>query len=183
MIIKPTSKNRDSLPIDNSHEMIDQSTIDNYVLAEFVAIPPDFDIQSHLSMREHIGLFELKDINLKQLSIISDGVANSALFSSMNNPNINSNTCLFFLQLISELNLIIKNIYNPLRRSNIEYKQLSKRYENDKSGYIQEQHAISFLIINIVPLLNNKIIDESWDAMNDIYKFQIEVNKNEFKID
>jgi len=159
--------------------------VKNYVMAEFVAVPPDFDCISHLSMREHIGMFAIKDIDKDQVKIISDAVAGSAVFTTMNNALLNPTSCFFFLQLMTELNLILKKIDNPLRRSQDEYKRFAQRYEESRMSYIagQEVERISFLIVNIVPLLNQSIIDEAWDSILELSQFQKELNETNYKFD
>ena len=159
--------------------------IKNYVMAEFVAVPQDFDCKSHLSMREHVGIFPVKEANLTEVSIISTGVTNSAVFSTMNNPTLHPKSCFFFLQLLGELNLILKKIDNPLRRSQEQYKEFAKRWEDDHNTYVrgQEVERISFIIINIVPLLNQSIIDEAWDAILELKQFQKEINETNYKFD
>ncbi len=159
--------------------------VHNYVMAEFVAVPPGFDFKSHLTMREQIGIFKVKDINLSQVGIISDAVANSAVFSTMNNAELNPRSCLFFLQLLGELSLILKGIDNPLRRTQEQYIQFAKRWEDNRRTYIrgQEVDRISFLIVNVVPLLNQTTIDEAWTAIEELQTYQNEINKETTKFD
>jgi hypothetical protein len=171
------------MSIEDNHEL--NFRMKNYVMAEFVAVPADFDCKSHLSMREHVGIFPVKDANLTQVGIISTAVTNSAVFTSMNNPSIHPKSCFFFLQLMSELNLILKRIDNPLRRTQDQYKEFAKRWQDDRNNYVrgQEVERISFLIVNIVPLLNQNIIDEAWDAILDLNKFQKEIDEINYNFD
>jgi hypothetical protein len=161
------------------------TTIKNYVMAEFVAVPPDFDCQSHLTMREQVGIFNIKDVNLRHVQTISNAVANSPVFSTLNNALLDPSSCFFFLQLLDELNLILKKIDNPLRRTQEKYKIFAKRWQNDRLTYVrgQEVQKISFLIVNVVPLMSQNIIDEAWGALDDLKKYQDEINNNNFKVD
>jgi len=168
----------------NDHRELN-TRVKNYVMAEFVAIPPDFDCMSHLSMREQVGIFEIKDVNLDQVKLISDAVKGSPVFSTLNNAVLNPKSCFFYLQLLNELNLVIKGIDNPLRRSREQYKEFAKRWQEDRLTYMrgQEVQRISFLVVNIVPLLDQKIIDEAWDAIIELNAFQKEIDKNNYKFD
>jgi len=178
--------NRRNMNLDDSDDHRELNVhIKNYVMAEFVAVPPDFDCISHLSMREHVGIFSVKDVDIKQVKIISDAVASSPAFTSMNNATIHPASCFFFLQLMSELNLILKSIDNPLRRNQEEYKAFAKRWEHDHVSYIRGQdiERISFLIVNIVPLLGQNIIDEAWESIIELNQFQKEINENNYKLE
>ena len=86
---------------------------------------------------------------------------------------------------MGELNLILKKIDNPLRRSQEEYKKFSERWEKNRTTYVRGQDVdrISFVIVNIVPLLNQSIIDEAWDAILDLNQFQKELNETNYKFD
>ena len=175
-----------NMNLDDPHDHRELNThVKNYVMAEFVAVPPDFDCISHLSMREHIGMFAIKDVDTTQVKIISDAVASSPVFSTMNNATLSPRSCFFFLQLLGELNLILKKIDNPLRRSQEAYKQFAKRWEDNHRTYVRGQDVdrISLLIVNIVPLLNQDIIDEAWESILELNQFQKELNESNYKFD
>ena len=172
--------------LDESNDHRELNThVKNYVMAEFVAVPPDFDFKSHLTMREQVGMFKIKDVNLSQVKIISDAVANSPVFSTLNNALLHPTSCFFFLQLMTELNLVLKGIDNPLRRSQEQYKGFAKRWEKDHRTYVRGQdiERISFLIINIVPLLDQTIINEAWESLRELKKYQNEINNTNYKFD
>jgi len=172
--------------LDDSQNYREMNThVKNYVMAEFVAVPPDFDFKSHLTMREQIGMFKIKDVNLSQVKIISDSVANSPVFSTLNNALLHPRSCFFFLQLMTELKLVLKGIDNPLRRSQEQYKQFAERWESDHRTYVRGQdiERISFLIINIVPLLDQTIIDEAWESLSELKKYQDEINNTNYQFD
>ena len=175
-----------NMNMDDPHDHRELNTrVKNYIMAEFVAVPPDFDCMSHLSMREQVGIFEIKDVDLNQVKIISDAVKNSPVFSTLNNASLNPKSCFFFLQLLGELNLVVKGIDNPLRRSREQYKEFAQRWDETRLTYVrgQEVERISCLIVNIVPLLDQKIIDEAWDAIVEMNKFQTEIDETNYKFD
>lgn len=172
--------------LDNNNDVRELNAhVKNYVMAEFVAVPPDFDFKSHLTMREQVGMFNIKDVNLSQVKIISEAVTNSPVFSTLNNALLDPRSCFFFLQLMSELNLILKGIDNPLRRSQEQYKGFAKRWKSDHRTYVRGQdiERISFLIINIVPLLDQTIINEAWESLTELKKYQDEINNTNYKFD
>lgn len=150
--------------------------LNNYLVTEVVAVPPNFDIHSYLSMREQIGMFKTDKVNLKQIEIISLGVTCSPIFSSMNNPVINAYSVGYFLYILDELGLIIKSHHSPLRKtySGKSYLEFCKNWQNERYQYIrgQEVKRMSFVIINIVQLLQKHIIDEAEKALKDIENYQ-----------
>ena len=83
-------------------------TLEHYLVAEVVAIPPEFELKHHLKMREQMGIFESTKVNLKDLLIMADGVKYSPFFMIMNNLNISIQSCMYFLHLINELGLVLK---------------------------------------------------------------------------
>lgn len=154
--------------------------VKNYISAEFVAVPPNFNIESHLHLRENFGIFELEDIHLKQVKIISDVVKNSAVFSSMNNAQLDPKCCMFFLYILNELGLIISKVDNPIRRNNQDtYLEFAKRWKEDQLTFIrgQEVMRMSFLVVNIVHLLSEEVIGQATKAIQNVQKYQMEVDK------
>lgn len=153
--------------------------VENYMTVEFVAIPPDFDIMNFLSLREQSGIFNFKNINLKQLKIISEGVKASPVFSILNNVRIDPITCLYFLKVINELGLVLKSIYNPIRK-NIDY-ILNQLDDQDKHQTInikrQNVKRVNFTIINLFPLMNEDVIGESLEIAKNLQKYQQEVDE------
>jgi len=170
----------------NDHRELN-TRVENYVMAEFVAVPPDFDIKSHLSMREHVGIFEVKDMDIEQASIISTSISCSSVFNTMNNALMNPNICFFVLQLFQDLGLVVKSIDNPVRRSMDAkaYKKFSLEWEQGSHNYFRGQTVlrISFLIVNVVHLLNEEVYKEAADAMEKVHQFQTEINSSKFNLD
>lgn len=161
--------------------------VKNYIIAEFVAVPADFKIESHLHHRENFGIFEVEDIHLKQVGIISDTVKNSAVFASMNNALLDPKCCMFFLYILNELGLVLSKVDNPIRRHNQDtYLEFAKRWKDDQRTFIrgQEIMRISFLIVNIVHLLNEEIIGQATKAIQNVQKYQMEIETaKQFKLD
>jgi hypothetical protein len=161
--------------------------IDNYIMAEFVAVPPDFNLESHLSMREHVGIYEVKNMNLTQANAFIDAIKSSPVFCSMNNPLMNPNICFFVLQLLQDLNLIIKSVDNPMRRymNKDVFMHWAKHWKSGRSHTIRGQEVIrmNFLIVNVVHLFQEHVYEEALKAMDEVVQFQTEVDSMNFNLD
>lgn len=160
--------------------------VKNYIMAEFVAVPPDFDLKSHLSMREQVGIFEVKDIDINQANIFIDSIKSSPIFSTLNNALIHPRICFFILNLFNELNLVLKTVDNPLRRYMDKhiYRDIAKTWENGRLNHIrgQDVQRVSFLVVNVVHLFNENIYKEALTAMESIHQFQKEIDSQTFKL-
>ena len=134
--------------------------VENYMTIEFVAIPPDFDILAYLSLREQAGIFKTKNVDLKQLQVIADGVRMSPVFSMLNNIRIDRSTCLYFLKVIHELDLVLKTVYNPMRTNIDAYLE---QFETSRSVWIRGQEAktVNFTIINLFNVMSQEVVDEA----------------------
>lgn len=154
--------------------------MDNYIITEVVAVPENFDIKSNLRMREQLNMFEIKNVNLDQLEKISIAVQYTPIFSSMNNPLLSPYSVMYYLNVLDELNLIIKSIHSPLRYRNqkSEYLEFCKNWNEEIYTYVrgQEVKRISFVIINIVQLLKQNVIDEAISSVNNLTEFQNQAN-------
>jgi len=152
-------------------------TVKNYVTLEFVAIPPDFDIMNYLSLREQAGVFKQKNVNLKHLEVIAEGVKASPVFAMLNNIRINPTTCLYFLKVIHELDLVLKTLYNPMRSQIDHY--LKAMDERGGNVYIRGQMAetVNFVIINMFPMMNDDVINESMSIAQKLQEYQVEVDE------
>lgn len=170
--------NRSSL--DKNYDQEDDGfggPIHNYTLIDFVAIPPTFKIETFFGMREHAGIVEHSSVDIDQVKKIAFAVACSPVFASMNNHRISVSSCLYFLSLLDELNLIVKTIPNPLRMRGDTY----KRYINDENQnevYIARQRTerLNFIIINVCQLLTQDIIDDAVDTANKAEETQLELD-------
>jgi hypothetical protein len=163
------------------------TVVQNYVMAEFVAVPPDFDLHSHLSMREHVGIYAVKNMDLDKAIVFIDSIKNAPVFNSMNNAMIDPNICFFVLQLFQELGLILKTIDNPMRRSmnKDEYIEWAKRWETGRHNYVRGQEVlrISFLIVNVVHLFQEKVYEEAIKAMEEVVAYQQEIDSMNYNLD
>ena len=163
---------------DNEEELDRRNErVKNYVTIEFVAIPPDFDILNYLSLREQAGVFKHQRVNKKHLEIIAEGVKSSPVFAMLNNIRIDPTSCLYFLKVIHELGLVLKSLYNPMREQIDHY--LEQMDEREGRVYIRGQMAetVNFVIINIFPMMNDEVINESINIAGQLQKYQTEVEE------
>ena len=150
--------------------------VDNYIVAEYVAIPNNFELTSYLSMREQVGLFDIKGLQLPTLKLLCYSIQNSPVFSSMNNPNLNPRYCFFLLQLFSELDLVVKTIDNPFRRGMNDKLMLhyAKTWEQERYNTVRGQDVkrISFIFFNLFYLFNEEIYSEIYEKVEQVNKYQ-----------
>jgi len=161
---------------DDSNELA--VTLEHYLVAEVVAIPPEFELTHHLKMREQMGIFESTKVSLKELLIMADGVKYSPFFMIINNLNISIQSCMYFLHIINELGLVLKGVHNPIRKSDT-YERFTKEWDQNKWNIIrgQEVKSLHFIIINVVPFLQQDAVDEAIKIVNNILSYQTEIEK------
>jgi len=135
--------------------------VENYSTVEIVAVPPDFDIHQYLTMRESAGIFKHKSVDLKNLSIISDSVKCSSIFCIQNNIRINPVTCMFYLKILDELNLIVRSVYNPIREDIERYMRMIDEEDGEYLS-IKDQvtKTINFTIINVYQMMEDDTMNE-----------------------
>jgi len=177
-----------NMNIDDPYDHRELNTVvNNYVMAEFVAVPPNFDIHSHLSMRENVGIFQVEKMDLRKAQIFTDAIKHSAVFNSMNNALIDPNICFFVLQLFQELGLVVKSIDNLMRRgmSDKIYMHWAKKWRDGRYNYVRGQEVlrINFLIINVVHFLNDAVYKEAIKAMEEVQKLQAEIDSMDYDLD
>lgn len=167
----------DRIPEDEYELEHRNETVKDYMTLEFVAIPPDFDIMNYLSLREQAGVFKSTHVNLKHLQIIAEGVKASPVFAMLNNIRIHPSTCLYFLKVIHELDLVLKTLYNPMRDQIDNY--IEHIDSHSGSIYIKGQRAktINFVIVNMLPMMNDAVINESMEIAKRLQKYQSNVDE------
>ena len=80
------NKRGGNMNLDNPQDAAELNTyIKEYFMVEFVAIPPDFDINNYLTLREQVGQFDNKDVILNQVKKIADAIKFSPVTSLLNN--------------------------------------------------------------------------------------------------
>lgn len=149
--------------------------VDGYTLLDFVAIPPGFKIESFFGLREHAGIVEHESVSINQVKKLCIAVSCSPVFASLNNHRISVSSCLYFLSLLDELNLIVRSIPNPLRIQGDTYKS----HINDKERvFIRRQIAsnMNFIIVNVCQLLTQDIIDDAIDTANKAAETQLDLD-------
>lgn len=151
--------------------------VENYSVVEFVAIPPHFDIMNYLSMREGAGIFDSKNVDLKQLKIMAQSIALSPVFNVRNNLRISAVTCLYLIKILKELGVVLKSIPNPLREGIEHFIENIDNYGDDNL-YIKGQTAkrVNFTIVNIFPLMSDGVIQEGIQIGQTLEKYEEEIS-------
>jgi hypothetical protein len=156
---------------------LEEAPIEEYHTVEVVAIPPDFDINMYLSLREGAGIFESKDISLKQLQIISEAVKFTPIFVIQNNLRISAVTCMFYLKVINEIGLTLKSIPNPFRDQIERYIEIFDKKDDVKWVHDQRVKRVNFTILNVFPLMDDDVIKEVMEIANKLQQKQKEFSK------
>jgi len=155
--------------------------VENYFSIEFVAIPPDFNLESYLSMREQVGITEFKDVDIGSVKKIAMAVTHSPVFAVMNNALLSVSSCMYFLHIINELGLVLKTIPNPMRMSGSDYKYFIKNHEQRGKHDIyirgQEVNHLNFIIVNLFPMMEGDVITEAMTIAQNLQKYQAEVDE------
>jgi len=162
-----------------SHNDPSPRTRDAITILDFVAIPPNFDISSFLSLREQVGIPRYKEIDLEQVKMMAEAIKHSPVLAILNNNLMKSEVCLYLLSIIEELGLIVKSINNPIRKSYQEYKNYLNNRPVDSRGRLA---SFNVVIINIFPLMGDKIIAESIEISQRLQTYQDELDASIEKV-
>jgi len=140
-------------------------------MVEFVAVPTTLDIEHYLTMRETTGFKDA--VNKKQLIIICEAVKNSTIFAMVNNRRISIETIFAFLQILKELNLIIKVGTNPLAGKEEMYMRVAEAYSNrDADG-----KPATVVFINLLMLHQEGLMDKALKSVVEIDEYYEDINK------
>jgi len=120
------------------------------VIVEFLAIPPDFDIDNFLSIPESVGRFPVKGVKKDQLVLITHSIKESPVFVLTNALESVLISCVNLLSILQELGEKIQTVSN-IKRDNMFYKDfLQKALESIvKLDEIQEEIKASIKKIKI----------------------------------
>jgi len=154
-----------------------QDIRNSFTVLEFVAIPVNFDISSFLSLREQVGISKYDGIDLEQVKFFAETVKNSPVLGLFNTTQIGP--LLYLLSIFEELNLIVTSIHNPIRKRHQQYENF---IENNLRLSPEERYNINIILINIFPLIGDKVIEESLKIAENLQQYQTELNKSLGKI-
>ena len=178
------SERAGNMNLDNEGDRNELSIyINEYFMVEFVAVPPDFDINNYLTSREQVGQFDNESVMLSQVKKIADAIKFSPVTSLLNNALLDPKVGMYLLSIFDELGLILKSIPNPLRRSTRSYKDFLKSYSNNRERrhptHIRGQEAklVNIVIVNLFPMMNQQVIDESMNIAKNLQEYQSDVDK------
>lgn len=148
------------------------------VMLEFVAIPPNFDIVSYLTLREQVGISKYSEIDLDQVKILAESVKSSPVLAILNNKAIACSPCLYLLSILEELELVVRSINNPIRKIFSEYKNYLKQNSDPRN----RRFDVNLIVINIFPLMGDSIIQESLRIAEKLQIYQDELDKSIAKV-
>ena len=136
------------------------------IIIECVALPPDLDLNTFLSIPESVGRFKDKRMNKKQILTIGQSIQASPVFTlTFAKPSVFV-SCITFLKILQELDLTVKGISNT-KASNINYND----FLSSLDPLCRDDDLLSevvVVVINLFPLISDNIIKAiRWhDAQN-----------------
>jgi hypothetical protein len=178
-------RNEQRVELVQSHNY-DDTTAQNepnpYFICEYVAIPENFDIRLHMSIKEQAGINQFNDVNPNHISLICETLKTSAIFSMVNNTNISVGSCIYLLHILNELGVVLK--HKPSIFS--EYNQKNKKNFIDAISYIEDGNSnggmllrgdlpvqsINIVIFNLWPLLDDEYVQEAITIADNLEKTQ-----------
>lgn len=175
-----------NMNLDDQHDRAELSIyLEDYLMVEFVAVPPEFDIGNYLTLREHTGIFDNKVMTLDQVIKIAEAIRYSPIVSLMNNALLDVRVGCYLLSILDELGLILKSVHNPLRKDGFGYKEFLKRYiDNNKEKHVrptymrgQEAKRVNIVVVNIFQMMNQNVMDEAIQIAKNMQVHQKEVEK------
>jgi len=144
-----------------------------YTFTEIVAVPEGFEIESYLKMRERLGIFPKKEIKVSELKTISEAVKYTPILSFLNNVNISVFSCVYYLSILTELGLSL-----TVNKS-VDYEYIIQNWKEYEYQYLRTAQAkvLNIVIVNIVPLVQDEVIDSAKEAIKKITNFQNELKE------
>jgi len=150
----------------------------NFTILEVVAIPANFDISSFLSLREQHGMSRYDGLDLEQVKFLAESAKNSPILALFDNK-LRSGSVLYLLSILEELNLVVKSIHNPIRKT---YEQYENFINYNSRMAPEDRYSLNIILINIFLFVGDEIIKESLEIAMNLQKYQVELNKSLGKI-
>jgi len=150
----------------------------NFTILEVVAIPANFDISSFLSLREQHGMSRYDGLDLEQVKFLAESAKNSPILALFDNK-LRSGSVLYLLSILEELNLVVKSIHNPIRKT---YQQYENFLDYNLRMAPEDRYSLNIILINIFLFVGDEIIKESLEIAMNLQKYQVELNKSLGKI-
>ena len=150
--------------------MLTQEEIRNIpVVVEVVSVPPIFDVELYLTMRETAGIFEGKETYLEHVKFVSQTIANSPWFILSKCPDITVQSAFLCLELFRQLGLTIDTNYSEAwdsKERGRTWEMESERASFAKgeklvypSGHIS-QRAFVMVVVNLFCIVNEQVMQK-----------------------
>ena len=146
------------------------------VIIEFLAVPSTFDIEYYLSMRESVGYFENKEINLDNVKFISDAIKSTPFFTLTRAPELTIASCLFCLEIFRELGLTLESISDQHMDSKFRGQNYKRLLHLDyKEG--KKQHPFCIIVVNLYKFVEEGLLEPIITRLVDIEDRKEEVER------
>ena len=146
------------------------------VIVEFIAIPPDLDINNFLSFPESVGRFKSRYVKKDLISLIAESIQTSPIYTISNASVSVIYSCLTFLNILQELELTVSTASN-VKEPNTRYKDFLE------SGFFSERSPdetttnFVIVIVNLFPLMSENLIEDALKSLIKLEEFQEEVRQ------
>ncbi len=146
------------------------------VIIECVALPPELDLNTFLSIPESVGRFPDSRMNKKQIFLIGTSIQSSPIFTLTNAKPSVFISCITFLKILQELDLTVQGISN-VKSSNIKYDDfISSLDPLTKDDELFSEIVV--VVINLFPLISENIMEGALGSILKLEEFQTEVQES-----
>jgi hypothetical protein len=146
------------------------------IIIECIALPPDLDLNTFLSIPESVGRFTDKRMDKNQILTIGQSIQASPVFTlTFAKPSVFV-SCITFLKILQELDLTVKGISNT-KSSNISYNDFLSMLDplSRDDDLLTE---IIIVVINLFPLISDNIMENALKSLVNLEEFQREIQES-----
>ena len=126
-------------------------------------IPEDFDLENYMSIKETADIFNKKNVNLKQLKIISQSVRLNSI--TMLNTRVSGESLEYFMKILDELKVVID--------SRLDRDAGFVRIGHDDGFTETVRESNVFIGVNLWHLPNNKDYQRVIKRMVDLEDYKV----------
>ena len=146
------------------------------VIVEFIAIPPDLDINNFLSVPESVGRFKSHHVKKETILLIGKSIQNSPTYTLSNATVSVIYSCLTLLNILQELDLTVSTASN-IKGSNTRYKDFLESGFFDELDPRETTTNFVIVIVNLFPLMSENLIEGALTSLVKLEEFQEEINQ------
>lgn len=146
------------------------------VHVEFVTLNPNFDINMYLSIREITGNFMSQEITLKSITLISESIKASPVFTLSSPTGTYAASAIMFIEIIKQIGLQVKSLSNfiPTDTKSYEYLLKGSRFTNDDGKPVMD---MTFVFINLYKLVEYGVLEPVIKAVVDAEDYFSDMQK------